>query len=535
MRHYGLLVLIAFFSSSIFAANCIPKVLANKVTVEYFDGNGNLVHTELHKVRTKKKYKGLASNGKALKGFKNDNTGKIKVKSGKLDIISGGLTTKVSKRDGTSLARIGGCSVSKLKFYSKIGKEKSPFIHKSLIEAVLKVEVQSQSNKTSEPSIAPGIPSKTPGDEGVRSQDDQAGQTLYGWLGGVNYSQSQNPLLKGAPLRYKDTQIDISVGGVTTRVGQTIKCNAVILDRTLPEIGGMSVGNLKNKTPQEVNAAFNKYSGTFLKLSDVQIYENRNQKFCIPSSVDVVTKIDKTNVKFPNVRNQYLTRAYDVIIRSAIGNADVYPHLKPVGSYSTSVNSIGYDCNMYHWSSAEAAKKMDAEFQRRNIQKLKSADVEFIGVRPILNSPARCEFDSMKVTAKKQEQIVQVTANDANQDNNLFLKSITVTVTSAKPSHLEQCKKHYAASPSIRQAACTMTGVRNTSPIIQFNINSEEIKRHNLRTSRTRHHKGYWNDGTLPGKKTNLDDLKGKDVTLLNVSLTHPRAGEYFFEDILIK
>ncbi len=138
MKHYGLLIILAFFSSSIYASNCIPKVSDNRVTVEYFDGNGDLVRSESHKVRSKKKYKGLVSNDKVLKKLVKDTTGNIKIKSSKLDITSGGMTTKVSKRDGTSLAKIGGCSVSKLKFYKKIGKEKSPFVHESIIEAVSK-------------------------------------------------------------------------------------------------------------------------------------------------------------------------------------------------------------------------------------------------------------------------------------------------------------------------------------------------------------------------------------------------------------
>jgi flagellar hook assembly protein FlgD len=138
MKHYGLLIILAFFSSSIYASNCTPKVSENRVTVEYFDGNGNLVRSESHKVRSKGKYKGLVSNDKAFKKLEKDETGNIKIRSSKLDVLSGGMTTKVSKRDGTSLARIGGCPVSKLKFYKKIGKEKSPFVHESILEAVSK-------------------------------------------------------------------------------------------------------------------------------------------------------------------------------------------------------------------------------------------------------------------------------------------------------------------------------------------------------------------------------------------------------------
>ncbi len=169
MKHYGLLAILVFISSSIHAANCIPKVTDKKVTVEYFDGNGNLVRSETHKVRSKKKYKGFVSNEKAFKKLKKDKTGNIKIKSSKLDIKSGGMTTKVSKKDGTSLARIGGCPVSKLKFYKRIGKEKFPFIHKSLIEAASKVEVQridavesrlikNESTNTSETPVAANQP-----------------------------------------------------------------------------------------------------------------------------------------------------------------------------------------------------------------------------------------------------------------------------------------------------------------------------------------------------------------------------------------
>lgn len=136
MKHCGLLIILVFFSSSIYASSCIPKVTDKRVIVEYFDGNGNIIRSESHKVRSKKKYEGLVANDKAFEKLEKDETGNIKVRSGKLDFISGGMTTKVSKKDGTSLAKIGGCPVSKLKFYKKIGKEKSPFVHKSIIEAV---------------------------------------------------------------------------------------------------------------------------------------------------------------------------------------------------------------------------------------------------------------------------------------------------------------------------------------------------------------------------------------------------------------
>jgi hypothetical protein len=152
MKRYGILTIIVFFSSSIHAANCIPKVTDNKVTIEYFDGEGNIVHSETHKVRSKKKYKGLVSNDKAFKELVKDTTGNIKIRSSKLELKSGGMTTKVSKKDGTSLAKIGGCPVSKLKFYKRIGKQKSPFIHKSLIKAASKAEVQPASNETTRSS-----------------------------------------------------------------------------------------------------------------------------------------------------------------------------------------------------------------------------------------------------------------------------------------------------------------------------------------------------------------------------------------------
>lgn len=142
MKYYGLVVILVFFSSSIQAANCVPQVTDKKVTVEYLDGNGKVVRSETHKVRSKKKYKGLVSNRKALKKLIKDKTGKIKIKDGKLDLESGGMTTRVSKKDGTVLARIGGCPVTKLKFFEKIGSKKSPFIHVSLIEAASKAPAQ---------------------------------------------------------------------------------------------------------------------------------------------------------------------------------------------------------------------------------------------------------------------------------------------------------------------------------------------------------------------------------------------------------
>ena len=102
--------------------------------VEYFDGNGNLVRSESHKVRSKGKYKGLVSNDKAFKKLEKDETGNIKIRSSKLDVLSGGLDTRMLSWVAHDL----GCPVSKLKFYEKIGKEKSPFVHESILEAVSK-------------------------------------------------------------------------------------------------------------------------------------------------------------------------------------------------------------------------------------------------------------------------------------------------------------------------------------------------------------------------------------------------------------
>ena len=157
MKHYGLLVILVFFSSSIHAANCIPKVTGKKIIVEYFDGNGDLVRSESHKVRSKKKYKGLVYNEKVFEKLVKDTTGNIKIKNGKLDLKIGGITTKVSKRDGTSLAKIGGCPVSKLKFVKKIGSKKSPFIHKSLIEVTSKAAVQHTTDETLPSTTKPNL------------------------------------------------------------------------------------------------------------------------------------------------------------------------------------------------------------------------------------------------------------------------------------------------------------------------------------------------------------------------------------------
>ena len=142
MKLYGLLFFLLVFSSSVHAANCVPTVVDKKVVIEYLDGEGDVIHSEEHRVRSKKKYDGLVSNAEALKVLGTDLSGKIKIRGSKLDMKSGGMTTKVSKRDGTAIARIGGCPVSKLKFFARIGSKKSPFIHKSVIALASEATVE---------------------------------------------------------------------------------------------------------------------------------------------------------------------------------------------------------------------------------------------------------------------------------------------------------------------------------------------------------------------------------------------------------
>ncbi len=168
MIRYGLLALVVFFAPSIHAENCVPEIKDKRVVIEYFDGKGNLVRLETHRVRSKKKYDGMVSNRYALDRLKKDKTGKIKVKSGKFDLKSGGITTRISRKDGGILAKIGGCPVSKLKFYDRIGKEKSPFIHRSIIAAATTTVVAPVASESVKPSQQPKTAATEPQPEEIR-------------------------------------------------------------------------------------------------------------------------------------------------------------------------------------------------------------------------------------------------------------------------------------------------------------------------------------------------------------------------------
>ena len=139
-----------FVSISASANTCTPTVSKGNILVEIINGDGKTVYSEQHQVRNEKKYSGLISSSKIYKLLKYDKSGKIKVDKSKFKLAAGGTTTKATKKDGSAIAKIGGCPISEVTLFTRLGKQKDPFVHKDVLMKAMtsKVKVVSQGNNT---------------------------------------------------------------------------------------------------------------------------------------------------------------------------------------------------------------------------------------------------------------------------------------------------------------------------------------------------------------------------------------------------
>ncbi len=380
--------------------------------------------------------------------------------------------------------------------------------------------------------------------------DSSTGQSLYGWLDRVNYSQGKSPLTEGLGLKNAEAYINLSVFGVTTRITREIKCNALFLDSFLPNIDGISVGDLRGKSARDIDQAFAAHRGKFIRLNKVQVHLNRNQKLCVASSVEIVNDFSKTNVEFPEVNNQYLRRVFDVAARAGIGELETYAHLKPAGNHYSSIGPDEYDCNRFQWSSADSAKALSNEFQQNNFQSLNTAKIILVGVQPILDKIGICKFDRMNIVANEAEgtktyrsqsdstamKSSLVTESDVGVGKTYLIEKLNVLVRHTTPSAAEVCNQRKTALRSLRD--CDLKGAKNLSPQLAFYIHPNEdmsgISNRAL-NSRNTVISGYWQLGHMPGRVDYLEKMKGETVTLHNVIVpASPFSKDVFFEKVSI-
>lgn len=93
-----------------------------------------------------------------------------------------------------------------------------------------------------------------------------------------------------------------------------LQCNALYLDNSLPQIDGISVGNLSGKSAQEMNQAFAPHRGKFIRFNNVQTLKRQNRNFCLVSSAEIADDIAPIDVEFPDIKSHYLSRIVDVVI-----------------------------------------------------------------------------------------------------------------------------------------------------------------------------------------------------------------------------
>ncbi len=203
-------------------------------------------------------------------------------------------------------------------------------------------------------------------------------------------------------LKNPGTYISISVFGVTRTISSELQCNALYLDRSLPEIDGISVGDLSGKSVQQMAQAFAPHRGTFIRLNNVQVHKKQNQKYCLAASAAVVDDLAKSNITFPQVKGHYLTRVHEVAIRAGTGDLDT-PLPKPIVARDAFIGPEEYVCEFFRWTSAEAAKALTNDFQQSGSSRLNSAQIEIVGVRPF-DKVGFCEFDTMRIAANETEE-----------------------------------------------------------------------------------------------------------------------------------
>ncbi len=132
------LILLFFYSGNLLAANCTPEINGKNVLIEFINQKGKTIYSQNHKIRTKEKYAGLISSTKALKAIVTNTSKNVKVKSPKLSLSPAGTITEVSTKDGSTLTLIGGCPIPRVKFFTRAGKQKKPFVHADVIKLASK-------------------------------------------------------------------------------------------------------------------------------------------------------------------------------------------------------------------------------------------------------------------------------------------------------------------------------------------------------------------------------------------------------------
>ena len=239
-------------------------------------------------------------------------------------------------------------------------------------------------------------PSSKPGNAG-----SSTGQNMYGWLTGVTYDRRGNP-------QYPRTRVIVGVSGVTTARSTGIPCNMLYLNRSMPQIEGISVGDLSGKSDQEVSQAFTPHRGKFVRLNNVEVHPQRNQKICVASSVAVVEDSAKADVTYSEVRGFFLDRIVDVTIKAEAG-IRLQPPMVPL---DTIIRPEEYECTFYRWASADAARAWYEEWKQSGHPRPNVFRMEFVGVRPV-DEIGHCEFGTMNIVANEAEKPIATQAASA--------------------------------------------------------------------------------------------------------------------------
>lgn len=192
------LVLYYAFSSNAFAANCKPVVANGKVKVEIIDASGRSVYSENHEIRNDKKYSGFISSSKMYNLLQYDKSGKIKREKSKVNIASGGTTTKFAKNDGSAVAKIGGCPLSEINLFTRLGKQKQPFVHSDVfkgLESASLVSTTAVGSTNQNSKVAQTSSENTSGKNGSSHNGKEPVKLENGWylinLGGAEQYKAE--------------------------------------------------------------------------------------------------------------------------------------------------------------------------------------------------------------------------------------------------------------------------------------------------------------------------------------------------------
>ncbi len=142
-----LFILTLVFSQLAHGETCTPEVINNHVTIEIINEQGQVIDSTSYRVSKNKKYKGMMGNDKALNLLKKSKLANVEFGNAKFSLSAGGSTTRVANAAGLGLAKIGGCTVSSLNFFTRIGKPKKPFIYFDTLNNLPNVAVSNPSEQ----------------------------------------------------------------------------------------------------------------------------------------------------------------------------------------------------------------------------------------------------------------------------------------------------------------------------------------------------------------------------------------------------